>query len=215
MEPTRVVERTGRRWDPDELEAAFAGAAAATTSRSSCGPSTTTAEPTRRACPTNWEDIRNGGFSKGLGRRATSPRSGLFHHVVGELKKRRWTVEQIHALLEKYPNGVAAKYRGRLADEIRRSYDKVENGNGAGNGASNGVGGPHRAQERRRRLRQGPRPSGGSGGNPGGSGAAHPPPPPPAPGAPSGPAPGPAPGTGPAPGMCCPPSGSSPDSCRA
>ena len=42
-----------------------------------------------------------------------------------------------------------------------------------------------------------------------------PPPPPPAPGAPSGPAPGPAPGTGPEPDTCCPPFGSSPDSCRA
>ena len=110
-----------------ELEAAFAGTAAATTSRPSCGPSTTTADADEASLPDElMADIRNGGVARGNGAKGDKSRSGLFHYVVGELKKRRWTLEQIRALLEKYPNGVAAKYQGRLADEIRRSYDKVE-----------------------------------------------------------------------------------------
>ena len=72
--------------------------------------------------------IREGGLSKGLGAKGDKSGSGLFHHVVGELKKRRWTVEQIHALLERYPQGVGAKYAKRLREEVERSYDKVENG---------------------------------------------------------------------------------------
>ena len=156
--PTSVVEWTERRWKPEELEAAFAGTAAATTSRPSSGPSTTTADVDEASLPDELlAEIRNGGVARGNGAKGDKSRSGLFHYVIGELKKRRWPIEQIHTLLEKYPNGVAAKYRGRLADEIRRSYVKVENGNGAGNGASNGVGGP--TGQHRRRLRQGPRPS--------------------------------------------------------
>jgi hypothetical protein len=73
-------------------------------------------------------DIRDGGMSKGLGAKADKSRSGLFHRVVGELKKRKWTLDQIHALLDKYPGGIAAKYHGRVRDEIGRSYGKVENG---------------------------------------------------------------------------------------
>ena len=82
-------------------------------------------------------DIRNGGVARGNGAKGDKSRSGLFHYVVGELKKRRWTPEQIRALLEKYPNGVAAKYRGRLADEIQRSYDKLSD-----NGLQTSSGGP-------------------------------------------------------------------------
>ena len=43
----------GRRWELAELEAAFAGAVAATTSGSSCGPSTTTADADEASLPTN------------------------------------------------------------------------------------------------------------------------------------------------------------------
>ena len=195
VEPTGFVEQTDRRWEPTELEAAFAGTAAATTSRPSSGPSTTTADVDEASLPDElMADIRNGGVARGNGAKGDKSRSGLFHYVVGELKKRRWTPEQIRALLEKYPNGVAAKYQGRLADEIRRSYDKLSD-----SGLQTGSGGPQ----------TGPGLSGASAlgaapGNPGGSGTAPPPPPPPAPGAPSGPAPGPAPGTGPQAGYVLP-----------
>jgi putative DNA primase/helicase len=93
--------------------------------------------------------IREGGASKGLGAKGDKSGSGLFHYVVGELKKRRWTVEAIVALLERYPNGAAVKYAGRILEEVRRSYDKVENGGlfvpasgGGGAGAGGGGGSP-------------------------------------------------------------------------
>jgi hypothetical protein len=84
--------------------------------------------------------------------------------VVAELKKRRWTSERIHALLERYPGGVAAKYPGRLLEEIRRSFAKVENGAfGLGPGGTSLASGPAWA------------PGAGAGGFGGGS---SPPPPP-------------------------------------
>ena len=108
--------------------------------------------------------IRDGGSSKGLGAKGDKSGSGLFHYVVGELKKRRWTVEQIHALLERYPQGVGAKYAARLLEEVRRSYDKVENGGlfvpgrpAGGAGAGGGGSSP-------------PGPTGGASGGGGGAG---------------------------------------------
>ena len=53
-------------------------------------------------------------------------RSDQFHHAVGWLKDHGWTVEAITALLEKYPDGIAAKYAGRIAQEVERSFPKLE-----------------------------------------------------------------------------------------
>jgi hypothetical protein len=55
---------------------------------------------------------------------AGQDRSAAFHSVVARLKKRRWSVEAIAALLEKYPNGIVSKYIGRLREEVERSYNK-------------------------------------------------------------------------------------------
>jgi putative DNA primase/helicase len=141
VEPTRIVEHSGRLWDPDELRAAFTGSA--TTARAPSGAAPT---PDEASLPAELlRDIREGGVSLGLGAKADKSRSGLFHRVVGELKKRKWTIEQTHALLEKYPNGVAAKYTKRLREEVERSYGKVENGGvapaGSGSAAGGGAGG--------------------------------------------------------------------------
>jgi putative DNA primase/helicase len=141
VEPTRITEHSGRLWDPDELRAAFTGSA--TTARAPSGAAPT---PDEASLPAELlQDIREGGVSLGLGAKADKSRSGLFHRVVGELKKRKWTIEQTHALLEKYPNGVAAKYTKRLRDEVERSYGKVENGGvapaGSGSAAGGGAGG--------------------------------------------------------------------------
>jgi len=55
---------------------------------------------------------------------AGADRSAAFHSVVAQLKKRRWSAAAIADLLERYPNGIAAKYAGRLREEVERSYDK-------------------------------------------------------------------------------------------
>jgi RepB DNA-primase from phage plasmid len=67
---------------------------------------------------------------------AGEDRSAAFHSVVAQLKRRHWSAEAIVDLLEKYPNGIAAKYSGRLREEVERSYGKH-----AGNGGSGGAGG--------------------------------------------------------------------------
>ena len=52
-------------------------------------------------------------------------RSEMFHKIVAELERRRWTTDAIVELLERYPNGIAEKYRGRVRQEVERSYGKV------------------------------------------------------------------------------------------
>ena len=88
-------------------------------------------------------DIRDGGVGHG----DDASRSALFHAVVGKLARRKWDVEAIIALLENYPNGAAAKYAGRIAEEVGRSYAKVASGapavvagGGVGSGGSGGGG---------------------------------------------------------------------------
>ena len=44
--------------------------------------------------------------------------------MVAQLKRRRWAVEAITSLFEKYPDGIARKYAGRVRDEVERSYGK-------------------------------------------------------------------------------------------
>ena len=118
IEATRIVEQTGRLWDPDELLAAFSRVASAAAAA---------------AAPIDYEatlpeellkDIREGGVGKGKDK----SRSALFQSVVDQLKRRHWSVETIVALLEKYPNGVAKKYIKRLRKEVQRSYDKAVSG---------------------------------------------------------------------------------------
>ena len=48
--------------------------------------------------------------------------------MIDQLKRRHWTIDDIVALLEKYPNGIAAKYAKRLRKEVARSYGKAVGG---------------------------------------------------------------------------------------
>jgi hypothetical protein len=118
IEATRIVEQTGRLWDPDELLAAFSRVASAAAVA---------------AVPINYEatlpkellkDIREGGVGKGNDK----SRSALFQSVIDQLKRRHWSVEAIVALFEKYPTGVAKKYIKRLRKEVERSYSKAVSG---------------------------------------------------------------------------------------
>jgi RepB DNA-primase from phage plasmid len=118
IEATRIVEQTGRLWDPDELLAAFSRVASAAAAA---------------AAPIDYEatlpeellkDIREGGVGKGNDK----SRSALFQSVIDQLKRRHWSIENIIALFEKYPNGVAKKYVKRLRKEVERSYNKAVSG---------------------------------------------------------------------------------------
>jgi putative DNA primase/helicase len=129
VEPTWLAEWSDRLWDPEEFLKAYnappAAPQGATATPQTPGDATGLPEDLMKA-------IREGGVSNGFGANGDKSGSGLFHHVVAELKKRKWTVEAIVSLMEKHPNGVAAKYNGRLLKEVERSYEKVEKGSGAG-----------------------------------------------------------------------------------
>jgi len=53
-------------------------------------------------------------------------RGQVLWNVVKTLKEDGWTVAAIVALLNKYPNGLAAKFRGRLQREVERVYGKIK-----------------------------------------------------------------------------------------
>lgn len=53
-------------------------------------------------------------------------RSHAFFNVVRTLKRHGFTAKSIFALLDKYPDGIASKYIGRLCDEVERVYNKIK-----------------------------------------------------------------------------------------
>jgi putative DNA primase/helicase len=128
IEPTRIIEETGRLWDPDELLAAFSSSATSSPATSNPAASSPTTPP---AATTSLDestlpadllaDIQNGGNGRG----DDKSRSALFQSVVRRLRQRCWSVENIVELFQRYPNGVSAKYQKRLEKEVRRSYSKT------------------------------------------------------------------------------------------
>jgi hypothetical protein len=123
VEPTKIVEQSEACLDP----AAFAddrntGAADADTNTGADGDET--------GLPADLLQLVRDGVAAG------EDRSAAFHSVVARLKKRHWSVEAIISLLEKYPNGIAAKYIGRLREEVERSYGKHAGNGGAGQATS-------------------------------------------------------------------------------
>jgi hypothetical protein len=122
VEATRIAEQTGRHWDPDELLKAFSTCSAAASSADAPAGMPVDAETTLPA--ELLKSIREGGVSA----TSNAGRSGLFQSVVDQLKRRHWTIDDIVALLEKYPNGIAAKYAKRLRKEVARSYGKAVGG---------------------------------------------------------------------------------------
>ena len=123
VEATRITEQTGRHWDPDELLKAFSATAAPASSAPAASSTPADAEST---LPEELlKDIREGG----VGKTNDKSRSALFQSVIDQLKRRHWTIDDIVALLEKYPNGVGAKYaKKRLRKEVARSYGKAVGG---------------------------------------------------------------------------------------
>ena len=116
VEPTRIVEYTGRLWDPDELIAAFASPVTVGTPPSS-----------RRVIPTKRHSRTTCSTSFAMVPARRGPLK-VFHDVVAQLRRRNWTVDAITALLERYPDGIAKKYAKRLRKEVERSYSKVAAG---------------------------------------------------------------------------------------
>ena len=132
VEPTRIFEHTGRLWDPDELLTAFSTPTPSPQPQPQDQPQSAGLEADEATLPDELlETIRHGGGPN-------DDRSALFHRVIKELRLRRWTVEAITELLEKYPKGIAEKYAKRLRKEVERSYAKFAKG--AGGSAPSGPG---------------------------------------------------------------------------
>jgi hypothetical protein len=127
VEPTRIVEHTGRLWDPSELRAAFS----AEPQPASTAEKTTANDADESTLPDELLELIRHGAGAG-------DRSAVFHSVIAQLKKRRWTIDAIISLLEKYRNGIAEKYLGRVREEVQRSYDKLVASNIAATGTAGG-----------------------------------------------------------------------------
>jgi hypothetical protein len=124
VEATRIAEQTGRLWDPDELLKAFSTSPAASSAAAPAPNAPVDAEAT---LPIELlKSIREGGVSA----TSNAGRSGLFQSVIDQLKRRHWSIDDIVALLEKYPTGIGAKYAKRLRKEVARSYGKAVGGAG-------------------------------------------------------------------------------------
>jgi hypothetical protein len=65
-------------------------------------------------------------------------RSHEFFRAVAELNALGWAIDEITALFEKYPNGIAAKYVGRIREEVERAYKKVDDQEPAYKGHAHG-----------------------------------------------------------------------------
>src|SRR6516165_1686105 len=124
VEATRITEQTGRLWDPDELLKAFSTTSMAAAPTGAPAASSTPADAEVTLPAELLKSIREGGVSP----TSDAGRSGLFQSVIDQLKRRHWTIDDIVALLEKYPNGIGAKYAKRLRREVARSYGKAVGG---------------------------------------------------------------------------------------
>src|SRR5262249_3488529 len=65
-------------------------------------------------------------------------RSYVFYNVVMALKADGWTSAGIFALLDRYPKGIASKYRGRLQREVERTWAKLARGRSSQAGQQRG-----------------------------------------------------------------------------
>ncbi len=115
--PTRLVNHSGKRWTVAELEAAFPAP-----QKRPASEAVGNADDESAVDPELMKLIEEG-VPEGH-------RSEVFYRVVATLKQRHgFSVDGIVTLLEKYPNGIAAKYAGRVVEEVRRVYEKIKDDN--------------------------------------------------------------------------------------
>lgn len=126
IDPTRIVAHSGHLWSPSELLAAFPTASAKPAGGNAANDDRADDNGDETTLPDDLLQLIRNGVDD------TEDRSAAFHSVVAQLKRRRWGVEAITSLFEKYPDGIARKYAGRVRDEVERSYDKHASNVGGG-----------------------------------------------------------------------------------
>jgi hypothetical protein len=55
-------------------------------------------------------------------------RSANFFKAVATLKRKFWRLDDIVALFDRYPQGIAKKYAGRVREETKRAFNKINPG---------------------------------------------------------------------------------------
>ena len=114
---TSIMGGSDKTYSLEELRAAFPVVAAA-----AAAPVTGDVDLTllmQKRLPADLNILIREGVAEGN-------RSDQFHHCIGWLRDCGWGPEAITELLSQYPDGIAAKYNGRLAEEVSRCYGKVE-----------------------------------------------------------------------------------------
>jgi hypothetical protein len=123
--PTSIIKRTGRLWTVAEIEEAFLVKATNGSSgdgaANGAGAGASGHYPGESVIPVKLLKLIREGFKKG-----EKDRSGQFHKAVAGIKRLGGDVDDIVALFERYPKGIAAKYNGRLRKEVERCYSKIE-----------------------------------------------------------------------------------------
>jgi AAA domain/RepB DNA-primase from phage plasmid/IclR helix-turn-helix domain len=125
--PTRLVEFDPETlWTPEDIETAFPLIERAARAEAPGGETGEVPADTMKA------------ISEGVSG-SNRDRSYVFFNVVLALKRLAWTTDAITALLEQHPNGIAAKYTGRLRQEVERVYSKIKDDAGSAVGAKKSV----------------------------------------------------------------------------
>jgi hypothetical protein len=124
--PTRLLQLTNRLWTPAELIDAFPMQGPKTNGGSDDnGGDQHHGSFDESAIPAELMTLIRDGVEVGC-------RSEEFFRALAELKRLGWTIEGISGLFERYPNGIAAKYAGRIPAEVERAYEKIERNQSTG-----------------------------------------------------------------------------------
>jgi len=125
VSPTRILEHSGKLYTSEELLEAFKSPPEADTrddsSHNDSGDFDSRAWVREDSLPFELRRVIVHGVASD-----NDDRSKKFFGVVASLKKKFWPLDAIVAIFEKYPDGIASKYKGRIREETRRVFDKIE-----------------------------------------------------------------------------------------
>jgi hypothetical protein len=115
--PTRIIEFDPEvLFTPEDIERAFPLPERKTNEGDN---GTATGLTNESGIPADSMAIIRDGVAKG-------GQSEAFWNVIIVLNRLGWQVGEIVELLERHPDGIARKYRGRLSHEVERAYNKID-----------------------------------------------------------------------------------------
>jgi hypothetical protein len=119
IEPTRIVEWTGKLWDPGDLLTVHKQGATAPTNGTGAGVPVSNVVyigGDESSLPEElMKEIRDGGTGKG----DDKTRSALFHAIIGKLARRKWSEEASGEFLDDGPTLEHESVSGGVIDNLR------------------------------------------------------------------------------------------------